>query len=172
MPLVAHRPICRVSLYWMSLCPKVVAPAQQVNWVDMNGMSDWLTDWLMTLLELGQLRIQISNRKEGQCSNHFVSRACNKLDRSSKKTQTPREWKRINRKQSDRWQHLSRLKASAFFSLQKKLVSCMKRNSLCSWLVTPSSGWWTPIGLDWVLFSNICNYGLLVATTLAYSIEE
>jgi hypothetical protein len=29
------------------------------------------------------------------------------------------EWKGINRKQSTRWQHLSRLKASAFFSLQK-----------------------------------------------------
>jgi hypothetical protein len=30
-----------------------------------------------------------------------------------------KEWKGINRKQSTRWQHLSRLKASAFFSLQK-----------------------------------------------------
>ncbi len=29
------------------------------------------------------------------------------------------QWKRINRKQSARWQHLSQLKASAFFSLQK-----------------------------------------------------
>ncbi len=28
------------------------------------------------------------------------------------------QWKGINRKQSTRWQHLSRLKASAFFSLQ------------------------------------------------------
>ncbi len=30
-----------------------------------------------------------------------------------------KRWKRIHRKQSTRWQHLSRLKASAFFSLQK-----------------------------------------------------
>jgi hypothetical protein len=29
------------------------------------------------------------------------------------------QWKRINRKQSARWQHLSWLKASAFSSLQK-----------------------------------------------------
>ncbi len=29
------------------------------------------------------------------------------------------KWKSINRKQSARWQHLSRLKASASFSLQK-----------------------------------------------------
>ncbi len=29
-----------------------------------------------------------------------------------------KEWEGINRKQSTRWQHLSRLKASAFFSLQ------------------------------------------------------
>ncbi len=28
---------------------------------------------------------------------------------------TLNEWKRINFKQSDRWQHLSRLKASAFY---------------------------------------------------------
>ncbi len=30
------------------------------------------------------------------------------------------QWKGINCKQSTRWQHLSQLKASAFFSLQKK----------------------------------------------------
>jgi hypothetical protein len=41
-----------------------------------------------------------------------------------------RQWKRINCKQSARWQHPSRLKASAFFSLQKNLVSCMKHNNL------------------------------------------
>jgi hypothetical protein len=35
-------------------------------------------------------------------------------------TQILYQWKRINRKQSARWQHLSWLKASAFFSLQKK----------------------------------------------------
>jgi hypothetical protein len=54
------------------------------------------------------------------------------------------KWKRINCKQSIRWQHVSRLKASAF-SLQKNLVSCMKHNNLYSGLVTPSSGWWSPI---------------------------
>jgi hypothetical protein len=31
------------------------------------------------------------------------------------------QWKRISRKQSARWQYLSQLKASAFFSLQKKI---------------------------------------------------
>ncbi len=35
------------------------------------------------------------------------------------------QWKRINCKQSARWQRLSQLKASAFSSLQKELVSCM-----------------------------------------------
>ncbi len=50
------------------------------------------------------------------------------------------EWKRINCKQSTRWDHLSCLKASAFFTLQKHLVSCMKGNNLYSGLVTPSSG--------------------------------
>jgi len=32
------------------------------------------------------------------------------------------KWKGINRKQSTRWQHLTRLKANAFFSLQNVLV--------------------------------------------------
>jgi hypothetical protein len=49
------------------------------------------------------------------------------------------KWKRINHKQHARWQHLSRLKASAF-SLQKHLASCNKCNNLYSGLVTPSSG--------------------------------
>ncbi len=40
------------------------------------------------------------------------------------------KWKRINDKQSTTWQHLSRLKASAFFLLQKSLVSCMKCHNL------------------------------------------
>jgi hypothetical protein len=36
---------------------------------------------------------------------------------------TQRLWKRISCKQNTRWQHISRLKASAFLSLQKK-ISC------------------------------------------------
>ncbi len=50
----------------------------------------------------------------------------------------PWEWKGTNHKQSTRWQHLSRLKASAFFSLQKKF-SCYETQQLI--LVLPSGGW-------------------------------
>jgi hypothetical protein len=50
------------------------------------------------------------------------------------------QWKGIDRKQSTRWQHLSRLKASAFFSLQKKLV-VIKHSNLNLGLVLPSGGW-------------------------------
>ncbi len=50
------------------------------------------------------------------------------------------QWKGINRKQSTRWQHLSRLKASAFFSLQNFLV-VMKHSNLYLGLVLPSGGW-------------------------------
>jgi hypothetical protein len=32
------------------------------------------------------------------------------------------QWKRISCEQNARWQHLSRLKASAFFCLKKKIV--------------------------------------------------
>ncbi len=56
----------------------------------------------------------------------------------------PQQWKRINHKQSARWQYLSWLKASAFFSLQK-IVSRVKCYNLYLGLVTPSSGWWSPI---------------------------
>jgi len=33
------------------------------------------------------------------------------------------QWKRISCKQNARWQHLSQLKASAFFSLQKNEIA-------------------------------------------------
>ena len=49
------------------------------------------------------------------------------------------QWKRINRKQSARWEHPSRLKASAFFSLRKKLV-VKEHNNLYLGLVTPFKG--------------------------------
>jgi hypothetical protein len=45
----------------------------------------------------------------------------------------------INTKQSTRWQHLSRLKASAFFSLQKKF-SCYETQQLI--LGTGTAIWW------------------------------
>ncbi len=49
------------------------------------------------------------------------------------------EWKGINRKQSTRWQQLSRLEASAFFSLQIFLV-VMKHSNLYLGLVLLSGG--------------------------------
>jgi hypothetical protein len=49
------------------------------------------------------------------------------------------QWKGINRKQSTRWQHLSRLKAIAFFSLQKNL-SCYKTQQHI--LGTGIAIWW------------------------------
>ncbi len=48
-------------------------------------------------------------------------------------------WKGINRKQSTRWQHLSRLKASVFFSLQK-ILSCYETQLLI--LGTGTAIWW------------------------------
>ncbi len=39
------------------------------------------------------------------------------------------QWKGINHKQSTRWQHLSRLKASVFFSLQK-FFTCYETQQL------------------------------------------
>ncbi len=64
------------------------------------------------------------------------------------------QWKGISCKQNARWQHLSRLKASAFFSLKKKIV-VKKHYNLYLGLVTPSSGWRSPIVLKNVHI-NIC----------------
>ncbi len=47
------------------------------------------------------------------------------------------QWKGINNKQSTMWQHLSQLKASAFFSLQI-CFSCFEKSSLYLGLVLPS----------------------------------
>jgi hypothetical protein len=49
------------------------------------------------------------------------------------------QWKGINRKQINRWQHLSRLKASTFFSLLKK-ISCYETQQLI--LGTGTAIWW------------------------------
>jgi len=49
------------------------------------------------------------------------------------------QWKGINRKQSTRWQHLSRLKASVFFSFAKK-ISCYEAQQLI--LGTGTAIWW------------------------------
>ncbi len=49
------------------------------------------------------------------------------------------QWKGIKRKQSTRWQHLSRLKASVFFSLQKNF-NCYETQQLL--LGTGSAIWW------------------------------
>jgi hypothetical protein len=50
-----------------------------------------------------------------------------------------REWKGINRKQITRWQHLSRLKVSVFFSLQK-IFTCYETQQLI--LGTGTAIWW------------------------------
>jgi hypothetical protein len=49
------------------------------------------------------------------------------------------QWEGINRKQSTRWQHLSWLKASAFFSLQN-FFSCSETQQLI--LGTGTAIWW------------------------------
>ncbi len=49
------------------------------------------------------------------------------------------QWKGINCKQSTRWQHLSRLKASVFFSLQN-LFCCYETQQLILW--TGTAIWW------------------------------
>ena len=49
------------------------------------------------------------------------------------------QWKGINRKQSTKWQHLSQLKASAFFSLQN-VFTCYETQQLI--LGTGTAIWW------------------------------
>jgi hypothetical protein len=52
---------------------------------------------------------------------------------------TVKKWKGINCKQNTRWQHLSRLKASALFFLQKNF-SCYETHQLI--LGTGTAIWW------------------------------
>jgi hypothetical protein len=56
---------------------------------------------------------------------------------SEKESELTFQLKGINHKQSARWQHLSQLKASAFFSLQENSV-VMKHSNLYLGLVMPS----------------------------------
>ncbi len=84
------------------------------------------------------------------------------------------QWKRISCKYNTRWPHLSRLKASAFFALQKKFVK--KGNNLCLELVTPSSRWWRPVVSVWHFQllhykGNFRKRGLLLGSVLAYLIK-
>jgi hypothetical protein len=79
---------------------------------------------------------------------------------------SPQQWKGINRKQSTRWQHLSRLKASAFFSLQI-FFSCYETQQLILW--TGTAIWWLTephcYHLEWCLqtvLQTICNYSYIV----------
>ncbi len=66
------------------------------------------------------------------------------------------QWKGINREQSTTWQHLSQLKASAFFSLQIFLV-VMKHSNLYLGLVLPSEGWQSLI--EEKLTASFCRQG-------------
>jgi hypothetical protein len=62
------------------------------------------------------------------------------------------KWKGINRKQSTRWQHLSQLKASAFFSLQK-IFNYYETQQLI--LGTGTAIWWvTEPHWPWVYHSE------------------
>ncbi len=75
--------------------------------------------------------------------------------RNDTQKKTHWKWKRINCKQSARWQHLYQLKASAFLF---DFFSGVKRHDqLYLRLVMPYSGWWEPsVVAPWVsLFSTI-----------------
>ncbi len=76
-----------------------------------RGARHWLTG--LNVSKPGQNIIKLFLR-------HFLENVFNKLERLFLKGPSIRaQWKGINRKQITRWQHLSQLKASAFFSLQK-----------------------------------------------------
>jgi hypothetical protein len=73
----------------------------------------------------------------GQFQQHFYSRLF--AQKTNKLLVFENQWKGINRKQSTRWQHLSQLKARAFFSLQI-FFSCYETQQLI--LATGTAIWW------------------------------
>ncbi len=86
---------------WVKIKPVGICDSgQKFNWtkLDENEMVQ-----IQTLIVIADMK------KSWQLPRNF-----NKL----KKINFLFQWKGINRKQSTRWQHLSRLKASVFFSLQ------------------------------------------------------
>ncbi len=85
-------------------------------------------------------------------------------------------WNRISCKRITRWQHLSRSKASAFFSLQFFLF-VKKWSNLYLGLVTPSSGWSSPIlnFIEWIwwnLFFVIFNWSVFIKLTFCQKISR
>ncbi len=77
---------------------------------------------------------------------------------------TLKQWKGINHKQSTRWQHLSQLKASAFFSLQFFLVRYETQQLI---LGTGTAIWWVTEPHWPVLFSLSVSSEEQVLVTLA-----
>ncbi len=69
----------------------------------------------------------------------------NQLPNGTARFKRCKQWKRSSCKQRARWQHLPRLKASAFFSLEQKNLVVKKHYNLYLKLVMPSGGWWSPI---------------------------
>ncbi len=100
-----------------------------------------LTSW-KPFDKLEQIWLDEQSAKEKQNYSNFKSEHFHEIQlflNFKTKIWLTCEWKGINRKQSTRWQHLSRLKASAFFSLQKKF-SCYKTQQLI--LATGTAIWW------------------------------
>ncbi len=81
-----------------------------------------------------------------------------------------KQWKGINRKQSTRWQQLSKLKASAFFSLQIFLV-VMKHSNLYLGLVLPSGGWQSLISVCLPVNPSVFQPRLYVGLSVCLSVR-
>ncbi len=109
--------------------------------------------------------IHISNEQFKYCQFSSVQNSFQKIMISV----FPKQ-KGMNRKQSTRRQHLSWLKASAFFSFQILLV-VMKHSNLYLGLVLPSGGWQSLIEFETAIFRNL-SYLVFIHVGLHYSIRD
>ncbi len=107
-----------------------------------------LQSWSKRCLHRRGQELHIANANFAYQWRHFVTKLPITMTKSlylpwlpyvTQYKQNLSKWKRINCKQIARWQHLSRLKDSAFL-LEIFLISVKKYNNLYLRLVTPSSG--------------------------------
>jgi hypothetical protein len=100
-----------------------------------------ITNWQISNLTQNLLR-KVRIRSTVILSN--LSENCKLLNFTEVKnmgfTVNLKQWKRNSCKQSARWQHLSWLKASAFFSMQQKFLVVKKHYNLYLRLLAPSGG--------------------------------
>ena len=111
-------PLCWVSFYWVSLCWMSLCWLSRYRLVSSTLSINKFLKFFFKIFILKWwtfLSFNLPGKQRSICNcSHFCD---------DEKDKDSPQLERISRKQSARWQHLSRLKSSAFLSLRKKISS-------------------------------------------------